>query len=355
MSAGDGKDQAVERLVAEFRTLSPDQVRRLQEKLLKTNGNGNDFEGEGMTPPNARGWTVAELLATEFPPARCAIPGILQEGLNILGGRPKVGKSWLGLQASHSVGTGGKYLGIDVEKGRVLYLALEDTPRRLKSRIVDMGIPSIDTIQFHTEWRPLHEGGLNDLIIQVAADDYRLVVIDTLSRAIPGVDQNDPTVIGPIMASLQSLGQRQNIAILVVDHIRKPMGIAGDPIDDIISSTAKTAIADTILALYKEQGKPGAILAGRGRDIEDVNLKLTFDRELCCWQSEGDASQLALTERRQEILDALRALGRSQLEDIARMVGQPKSNTYKRLQDLCNAGMAKRFKIEGEGVFYEPI
>jgi len=217
-----------------------------------------------------------------------------------------------------------------------------------------MQIPAIDTIQFHTEWRSFQEGGLDDLMIQIESKDYRLIVIDTLSRAILGVDQNDPTVIGPIMANLQSLGQWHNLAILVIDHIRKPIGVAGDPIDDIMASTSKTAIADTILALYKEQGKPGAILTGRGRDIDDLNLKLRFDRETCCWQSDGDAGQIALTERRVEILNALDDLHTAQLQQIATMIGQPKSNTYNRLQDLYNAGLVKRYAV-GNNVYYERV
>jgi RecA-family ATPase len=56
------------------------------------------------------------------------------EGCILLAGPPKVGKSWLTLGLGLSVASGGKALGrIDVTAGQVLYLALEDTPRRLKA------------------------------------------------------------------------------------------------------------------------------------------------------------------------------------------------------------------------------
>lgn len=349
-SNGDRPDPKVVQALELYSGFTPDQIREFHDGVqhpsrLKT-------EPVGMTPPNARSWSVSDLRAAEFTDAPAAIPGIVLEGLNILGGRPKVGKSWMGLQEGYAVGSGGMFLNIKVDRGRVLFLALEDSPRRLKKRVEAMGIPNDSEIEFHTEWRPLHEGGLDDLLIQIESTIYRLVIIDTLSRAIPGVDQLDPTVIGPIMAQLQTMATRRGLAIQVIDHTRKSNGLNSDPIDDIIASTAKTGTADTIMALYKEQGKPGAILSGRGRDIEEVNLKLKFDVDFRCWQCEGDATEIRLTERRKEILDALAELKAAQLVNIAKMIGQPQSNTYTRLQDLCNAGKVRRYEKDGN-IFYE--
>ena len=60
-----------------------------------------------------------------FPPVKWAVPGFLPEGLSILAGGPKVGKSILALHLSVGVAIGGCVLGkIDVQKGDVLYLAL---------------------------------------------------------------------------------------------------------------------------------------------------------------------------------------------------------------------------------------
>ena len=72
-------------------------------------------------------WTVAELLDTEFPEPKWSIPDLIPEGLTIIGGRPKVGKSWLLLQASIAVGSGGMFFGKRVERGIVLYVAFEES------------------------------------------------------------------------------------------------------------------------------------------------------------------------------------------------------------------------------------
>jgi RecA-family ATPase len=72
-------------------------------------------------------WTAAELQHVEFPEPRWAVPGLLAEGLNLLVGSPKIGKSWWALNVAVSVAQGGKALGrVDVPEGDVLYLALED-------------------------------------------------------------------------------------------------------------------------------------------------------------------------------------------------------------------------------------
>jgi hypothetical protein len=76
-------------------------------------------------------FTAAELAMREFPPISYVIPDYVAEGLTILAGRPKTGKSWLALGWAISVSTGGISLGSErVMQGDVLYLALEDNQRR---------------------------------------------------------------------------------------------------------------------------------------------------------------------------------------------------------------------------------
>jgi RecA-family ATPase len=64
------------------------------------------------------------------------VPGFLAEGVNLLAGPPKVGKSWLSLDLALSVAAGVPALGsVEVEAGPVLCLALEATPHRFQSRM----------------------------------------------------------------------------------------------------------------------------------------------------------------------------------------------------------------------------
>src|SRR5260221_10108309 len=66
--------------------------------------------------------TLTELLVKELPPARWAVPDLISEGLSILGGKPKLGKSWLILGIALAIASGGFALGKKpVEQGEVLY------------------------------------------------------------------------------------------------------------------------------------------------------------------------------------------------------------------------------------------
>jgi RecA-family ATPase len=72
----------------------------------------------------------------EFPALLEAIPNIVTEGLTILGGRPKEGKSFMALDFCLAVASGGHALGkIQVAPGEALYIGLEDSYRRIKNRV----------------------------------------------------------------------------------------------------------------------------------------------------------------------------------------------------------------------------
>ena len=106
------------------------------------------------------------LLAREFKEPKFAVPGIVPEGCSILAGKPKCGKSWMGLGFAEAVASGGVALSsIQCEQGPVLYLALEDTERRLWGRLraILQGRPPPPDLDIATRWKPMDEGGLEDL------------------------------------------------------------------------------------------------------------------------------------------------------------------------------------------------
>jgi hypothetical protein len=315
------------------------------------------IEEEPTRPSIQFRWTADELLTATFPDPVWTVPGILPEGLTILGGRPKVGKSWLALQIAVAVASGGMVFDKKVDKGAVLYIALEDNPRRLQDRLIKIGLKQGAPIVFYNAWKPLHKGGLEDLINELLTSRYRFAVIDTLKRATPGLDpMKDQGELSTIFDEVQRYAIQNNIGQLINDHTRKPVGgmSNADPVDDILDTTAKTATADAILALYRKQGVKGAKLLGRGRDFEDVDLQLIFDPVTVCWQLEGNATEIQMTKRRAEVLDALKTLGMATVKQVTELIGGDRSNNYKTLNDLVNVGLARSETINGQ-VFYGAI
>jgi hypothetical protein len=306
-----------------------------------------DPEGPPPGGPPLDLLTADAILTTDWPEPVWAIPELLPAGLTILAGKPKVGKSWLSLQIAQSVAAGGVTLGMRVSAGPILYLALEDPPRRLKERMLKqnwpVGLPAefMALGQFADQIGDLCKGGSELLARQIESRGYRLVVIDTLSRAVRG-DQADVDEMTSALVPIQEMAHAHNCAAVMIDHHRKGFGTSPDAVTDILGSTAKGATPDCIWGLYRESGKPGAKLAIIGRDVVEQTLALTWDGLTGCWQCDGDADELELTERRQEILDALDDLGAIGVTELAKAIEQNKGNTYKRLQDLVNAGLVIR-------------
>lgn len=87
-------------------------------------------------PSRFASFTAAELQRMDLPPIKFTIEGYVVEGLTILAGKPKIGKSWMALDWALAVAYGGVALSsIPCDPGDVFYAALEDNHRRLKRRI----------------------------------------------------------------------------------------------------------------------------------------------------------------------------------------------------------------------------
>lgn len=285
-----------------------------------------------------------EILSTDWPEPRWAVPGLLPAGLTICGGRPKVGKSWLGLQLALAVAGGGQALDTRAEAGRVLVLALEDPPRRIRERMVRQKWPEalpVDVLplgKFQEKVGDLGRGGARRLADQMERGQYRLVVIDTFSRAFAG-DQNDHAEMTAALSPLQEIAQTLNTAVLIIDHLRKGVGGDADAVVDLLGSTAKAALCDAVMGLYRERGKTAARLLVTGRDIEERSLALTMDWAAGLWRCEGRADALELAGRQAEIVAVVREMGSAGIVEIARAIDWNVGNTYRVCSDLCGQGL----------------
>jgi len=244
--------------------------------------------------------TADNILSTDWPETVWAVPGLLPVGLTILAGAPKVGKSWLALQFAQAVAAGGVVFGLRVEAGPVLYLALEDPPRRLQERMKKQNWPLGLDADFMTvgsfinKIGDLRNGGGERLARQIERRGYRLVAVDTLSRAVAG-DQNDVAEMTAWLTPIQEIAHVKNCSIILIDHHRKSGGFYQDAIADILGSTGKGAMADTAIGLYRERGKIGAKLVITGREVIERTLDLRMDWFTGCWQL--DSSEEGLTDR----------------------------------------------------------
>lgn len=257
--------------------------------------------------------TAAELMDMEFDPTRWVVPDVLPEGLSLLVGKPKKGKSWMALGMCEAVAAGGVALGTRrVEQGDTLYLALEDNKKRLKKRLQKVlnGATAPDNMHLHTEWPRLDEGGAEALDAWLTEHpDARLVVIDTLARIRKeGRGQNIYAEDYAALEQLLPLASKHGVAIVVVHHLRKMA--ASDPLDEISSSTGLTAGVDGFLILRRTPGSKGPTLYVDGRDIEEpTEYALMWNLNTATWTIEGEAEEVHVSRERADILLVLNRAG----------------------------------------------
>ena len=279
------------------------------------NGFEEAYEASGYArnghPPET--FTAVDLMALDLPPVREVVPDVLPEGVSLLAGKPKLGKSWLALGLCIAVAAGGVALGTKpVERGESLYLGLEDNHRRLQARLKKMlaGEPEPEGLHFATSWPKLSENGVEALREWLEwHPGTRLIVVDTLQKVrAPARSQNVYSDDYQALEKLLPVAAEHGVAIMVVHHLRKSG--ADDPLDEISGSTGLTGGVDGILVLKRDRGRGDAYLHVDGRDVEEPGeLALTWNPANASWTIAGDADEYRMSQERSAVLTVLEDAG----------------------------------------------
>jgi RecA-family ATPase len=290
---------------------------RLMEKgpeaLLRHFDQAKVRNGQANSKPPKSTWSdhvmsASALQTMKFDAIKYIVPGLIPEGLTLLVGRPKIGKSWLALDGALAVASeSGTCLGLPiVEHGAVLYCALEDNARRLQKRITKLiGATKQkwpERLTLTTQWQRLDKGGVKDIEEWAKTkSDARLVILDTLASVRPVRDRDGYKEDYAALAELHRLANDMGIAALVLHHQRKAE--ADDPLDTISGTLGLAGCTDTALVL---QGTPnGMTLYVRGRDVEEAEHAVSFDKQACRWTVQGIAADVHRGDTRKKILGAL--------------------------------------------------
>ena len=215
----------------------------------------------------------AFLMSQPLRPPNFVVDTLIAQGLHILAGSPKVGKSWLALWLAVTVAKGEPVWGMSVKRGTTLYLCLEDSVLRIQNRLFEITEDAPDSVHFCTECASIGQGLEEQVETFLAAHpDTVLVIIDTLQmvrtvhNATYANDYRDLSV-------LKRLADKHGIAILLIHHLRKEK--ADDVFHRISGTTAISGAVDSSFTLVEEKrGSGKAKLSCVGRDIEYRELEL---------------------------------------------------------------------------------
>ena len=262
--------------------------------------------------PVASFYTAAELSRHEMAPVSWIVEQFISEGLTLLVGKPKVGKSWMVLHLCLTLASGGLLFGkYRTTKCRVLYLALEDGPRRLKSRMHHLSDSDFPEDLIFMNKLPHSDYKLNLEFIGEFLDRYpdcKTVVIDTLAKIRPSdrkagsnIYQQDSEFLGP----LQRLALVRHVAIILVHHDRKLA--AKDVFETISGSNGLFGAADTALVVTGDRNSSERVLHVTGRDIAERQITMKFEDGI--WEFVSDGKRNLISPERKIIVDALGEFG----------------------------------------------
>jgi hypothetical protein len=289
-------------------------------------GHPEDAMGPQQTGPRdpARLHTMdaTELLQRPFQPIRWAVPGIIPEGVTLLAGAPKIGKSWAALDISIAVVCGGHVFGsVQVDPGEVLYLALEDNERRMNSRVTKSLRGGSIPPGLHLAYQVprINEGLIDQLGVFVAEHpNVRLIVVDTIKPIRPLEKKNeriydaDYGVGRPFLA----LAAHFNLSILLIHHTNKSR--SEDELDTVSGSTGLAGGVDNILVLKRGRASAEAVLYVTGRDIErEGRFGLFWDQVNATWLMNEEGPQVTMSPERRAVYEVVRNVGPIAARDLA--------------------------------------
>lgn len=297
------------------------------------------------------------LMDKRLPPTRFCVDTLLPQGICILGGSPKVGKSWFVLDLCVHIARGEPIWNLPVTQGEALYFCLEDSERRIQERLNTITDDVPPGLYFATGSTSI-ENGVCDFIrdfkhahpkiILVAIDTFQLIRNPTADVSYGG----DYVELQP----LKSLAEELGISLLLVHHLRK-MGDK-DPVNKLSGSTGIAGAVDAVFILEKnERVENNATLFASGRDIRDRKMKLEMDAATCTWQLLTDS----LKNPESILPDEMVALVKLMKETKA-FTGSNTDLALKLTENLGTEVTAKgmkqmmnrwRFALEEQGIYFE--
>ncbi len=243
-------------------------------------------------------FSMEELFEMVFPEERPIIENILYPGTYLYAGDPKIGKSYLMAQIAYHVSTGKPMWGYSVHKSRVLYLALEDKPRRLQKRLYRMfgARPSPNLMFVSEEYKDKDKDKdylLNQLSIFLEIyPDTSLIIIDTLQKIRESEsDTQNYACDYDIIGKLKEIADSANICLILVHHTRKQK--SDDNFNRISGTNGLHGAADGAFVMSKSKRLGNdAIVEVTGRDQPDKKYVVSRNEETLYWELKEEQSTI---------------------------------------------------------------
>ena len=237
--------------------------------------------------------SMTELYDTVYENRPPIVDSLLYSGLYLFVGSPKIGKSFLMAQLAYHIRTGTPIWNYKVNKGTVLYLALEDDYSRLQKRLYQMfGTDSADNLYLSVSASQLNDGLDKQLESFITKHtDTKLIIIDTLQKVREVSSDYSYSNDYEIISRLKKFADNNKICMILVHHTRKQK--SDDSFDMISGTNGLLGAADGAFVLQKEKRTANAAtLEISGRDQQDQKLYLNRNPDNLIWELDRTETEL---------------------------------------------------------------
>ena len=230
-----------------------------------------------------------------------------RSAVGIIGGPPKAGKSWLGLDMAVSVASGTRALGHfpTPEKGTVLVYLAEDALPQVRARIEALcrqrgqDIRSLDLHVITAALLRLDLCGDQDRLARTVEKlRPRLLLLDPLVR-LHRLDENSASEISGFLGYIRELQRRFDVAVALVHHTSKKQ--RSQPGQSLRGSSDLHAIGDSNVYLTRSEKHLVLTIEHRAsRSPEPMLLELVHDADTDATHLRVRAESLSLSHDQQQ-------------------------------------------------------
>ncbi len=277
-----------------------------------------------------------ELKARVFPPRRYLVDEMIPDsGLVLIAASKAAGKTFFSLQLAESIGSGLPFLGKRSSPGKVLFLELELSERRIHERLNTMRLET-GNVEFLFGNFPAGREAI--ALLEDLTKRYSLIVIDVVSCIFPrDSNMNDYGDTYAFLSPIRKAAHDNECVVFLNSHNRKAE--TEDILDQAIGSVGIVANCDVILTLKRIRGQSEAVLHCNGNDIESAQIPLVHDpASLRFLLSDRDPRETELTPERRKIHTFLKEGGPKRTGEIARHLRVSDSSASNMLGKLKNEG-----------------
>ena len=294
--------------------------------------------------PRPVGESAFSLLERDLPaPVRLCDPWAT-EGVNIIAGRPKLGKTTLERQKLAAAATAGPFLDSTFPNSvKCAFLSLEEGERLCKHKFTKAGLNehALSGIELFFEWRRGAEGIYQLDRYLEENPEVRLICIDSLTKFRTVPDPRTPSFMADYEAVSgihDMIKKYPGCCVDIIHHTRKIKG--DDPIDAISGTYGLTAACDSYAVMLHHAD--GAVMHVGGRLWEREDNQYTLKRgERQTWEMLG--VHMDLTDKQRDAFEMVKSCPNGLAgKELSDKLGITVPSAWQRLDELLEKGLVTK-------------